>query len=183
METAVPADVLSCRFFAATLVSRDPAHAPGPVRTSQRFGPDLLPGARERLNRHRCQMTNSRAPKSADNSAQPPIVCRQVAPLLPQGRTPRFRRRGRLRLNLVNQRREFFYATPSEVRDLLTQADGSVLEFVEEPEADEWHQSENSRRNAGIVAPGLVAASVTGAAVEPPPVAPGSPPPPSHPNP
>jgi hypothetical protein len=55
------------------------------------------------------------------------------------------------RLNLVNPRREFFHATPAEVRDLLTQADGSVLEFVEEPEADEWHQSENTRRHAGIV--------------------------------
>jgi hypothetical protein len=53
------------------------------------------------------------------------------------------------RLNLVNQRREFFYTTPAEVRDLLTQADGSVLEFVEEPEAEEWHQSENARRSLG----------------------------------
>ncbi len=58
------------------------------------------------------------------------------------------------RLNLVNQRREFFYATPTEVKALLTQADGSVLEFIEEPEADEWHQSENARRHAGVtVAP------------------------------
>ncbi|HEX5946172.1 MAG TPA: DUF4041 domain-containing protein [Acidimicrobiales bacterium] len=57
------------------------------------------------------------------------------------------------RMNLVNQRREFFYATPTEVKALLTQADGSVLEFVEEPEADEWHQSQNSRRDAGITTP------------------------------
>ncbi len=58
------------------------------------------------------------------------------------------------RLNLVNQRREFFHATPTEVKALLTQADGSVLEFIEEPEADEWHQSENARRHAGVtVAP------------------------------
>ena len=56
------------------------------------------------------------------------------------------------RLNLVNQRREFFYATPTEVKALLTQADGSVLEFIEEPEADEWHQSENARRHAGVAA-------------------------------
>lgn len=68
------------------------------------------------------------------------------------------------RLNLVNQRREFFYANPAEVRELLTQADGSVLEFVEHPEAEEWHQSENSRRNAGIVAPGPVAATPASAA-------------------
>jgi len=57
------------------------------------------------------------------------------------------------RLNLVNQRREFFYATPTEVKALLTEADGSVLEFVEEPEADEWHQSENARRRAGVTVP------------------------------
>jgi hypothetical protein len=57
------------------------------------------------------------------------------------------------RLNLVNLRREFFYITPTEVKALLTNADGSVLEFVAQPEADEWHQSANSRRNAGITAP------------------------------
>jgi hypothetical protein len=49
------------------------------------------------------------------------------------------------RLNLVNLRREFFYATPHEVKELLTAADGSLLEFIEEPEADEWHQSSNAR--------------------------------------
>jgi hypothetical protein len=80
------------------------------------------------------------------------------------------------RLNLVNQRREFFYTTPAEVRDLLTQADGSVLEFVEEPEAEEWHQSENSRRNAGIVAPGLVAVTPTSTTPQEQPVS--TPPPP-----
>lgn len=57
------------------------------------------------------------------------------------------------RLNLVNQRREFFYATPTEVKALLTQADGSVLEFIEEPEADEWHQSENARRHVSVTPP------------------------------
>jgi hypothetical protein len=70
------------------------------------------------------------------------------------------------RLNRVNLRREFFYATPAEVRDLLTQADGSLLEFVEAPEADEWHQSENSRRHAGVVTPGLVDVTTSVAAVE-----------------
>jgi hypothetical protein len=51
------------------------------------------------------------------------------------------------RVNLVNLRREFFYATPTEVKEILTTADGSVLEFIEEPEADEWHQSANARRS------------------------------------
>lgn len=54
------------------------------------------------------------------------------------------------RVNRVNLRREFFYATPVEVEAALTQADGSVLEFVEEADAEEWHQSENERRRAGI---------------------------------
>lgn len=49
------------------------------------------------------------------------------------------------RVNLVNQRREFFYASPAEVRELLADGKANVLEFVEEPEALEWHQSENSR--------------------------------------
>ncbi len=54
------------------------------------------------------------------------------------------------RVNLVNMRREFFYATPAEVQAVLTEAEGSLLEFVEEPEADEWHQSTNARRRSGV---------------------------------
>lgn len=50
------------------------------------------------------------------------------------------------RVNRVNLRREFFYATPKEVEELLASLDGSLLSFVEDPEADEWHQSENARR-------------------------------------
>lgn len=51
------------------------------------------------------------------------------------------------RVNLVNLRREFFYATPAEVRDLLTQFEGNhLLSFDEAPEAVEWHQSENTRK-------------------------------------
>lgn len=52
------------------------------------------------------------------------------------------------RVNLVNLRREFFYATPSEVEVALRRLDGSLLEFVAAPEAEEWHMSANSR-NAG----------------------------------
>lgn len=50
------------------------------------------------------------------------------------------------RVNRVNNRREFFYATPGEVEALLKAVDGSMLSFVESPEAEEWHQSENERR-------------------------------------
>jgi hypothetical protein len=59
------------------------------------------------------------------------------------------------RVNRVNLRREFFYATPKEVEAMLASLDGSLLSFVEQPEADEWHQSENERR---LLAPADVAA-------------------------
>lgn len=60
------------------------------------------------------------------------------------------------RVNLVNLRREFFYVTPEEVRDVLEQleqpdeTEAAVLtEFIEEPEAAEWHMSENARLSNG----------------------------------
>lgn len=46
------------------------------------------------------------------------------------------------RVNRVNQRREFFYATPSEARDLLRELTGELLQFDELPEAVEYHQSQ-----------------------------------------
>ncbi|WP_199286837.1 DUF4041 domain-containing protein [Nocardioides houyundeii] len=45
------------------------------------------------------------------------------------------------RVNFVNERREFFFATPSEVRDVLLQKVGGLLEFNETPEAPEYYQS------------------------------------------
>lgn len=54
------------------------------------------------------------------------------------------------RVNRVNTRREFFYATPKEVEALLAALDGSLLSYVEEPEAEEWHQSENERRHLAV---------------------------------
>ena len=53
------------------------------------------------------------------------------------------------RVNLVNMRREFFYLTPGEVAAALAVGDGPeavLTEFVEEPEAAEWHMSQNTRR-------------------------------------
>lgn len=55
------------------------------------------------------------------------------------------------RLNHVNLRREFFFATPEEVRNVLREKMGALLEFHEEPEADQFLQSvnlwpENARR-------------------------------------
>jgi hypothetical protein len=50
------------------------------------------------------------------------------------------------RVNLVNQRREFFRITPTKVRDIILAFDASIITWVEEPEALEWRQSETTRR-------------------------------------
>lgn len=49
------------------------------------------------------------------------------------------------RVNQVNPRREFFYATPAEARDHLMQLTGELLQFEEQPEAVEFHQSRRER--------------------------------------
>ena len=50
------------------------------------------------------------------------------------------------RVNLVNAHREFFYATVQDVKDVLHRVRGSLLSYVDTPEALEWHQSEGARR-------------------------------------
>ncbi|HEY6739783.1 MAG TPA: GIY-YIG nuclease family protein, partial [Actinopolymorphaceae bacterium] len=46
------------------------------------------------------------------------------------------------RVNQVNLRREFFYADPAEVRELLQDIAGQhLLEYHEVPEAAEWRAS------------------------------------------
>ena len=45
------------------------------------------------------------------------------------------------RVNRINTRREFFYATPAEVRDALSQIAGNLLEFTDEPEAEQYRLS------------------------------------------
>jgi hypothetical protein len=45
------------------------------------------------------------------------------------------------RVNRVNTRREFFYCTPAEAKELLLGLTGELLEFTELPEALEFHQS------------------------------------------
>lgn len=52
------------------------------------------------------------------------------------------------RVNRVNLRREFFYVTPSEVKELLLNRAGNLLEYVEDPEASEYHQSIGSSRHS-----------------------------------
>ena len=53
------------------------------------------------------------------------------------------------RVNRINARREFFYATPAEVRDALKDIAGNLLEFTEEPEAEQYRLSlEEARTSA-----------------------------------
>jgi hypothetical protein len=51
------------------------------------------------------------------------------------------------RVNRVNLRREFFYATPAEVREHLKALTGELLSFEESPEALEYHQSLRAGRS------------------------------------
>jgi hypothetical protein len=55
------------------------------------------------------------------------------------------------RVNMVNLRREFFYATPQEAKALLLELRGDLLEYVEEPEALEFRQSLPDR-SSGVLA-------------------------------
>jgi hypothetical protein len=48
------------------------------------------------------------------------------------------------RLNQVKLRREFFFATPTELRDVLKNKVGNLLEFTEEPDATQYHQSQSA---------------------------------------
>lgn len=48
------------------------------------------------------------------------------------------------RVNLVNLRREFFFATPADVRIELTSKVGNLLEFTDDPEATQYLQSRAS---------------------------------------
>jgi hypothetical protein len=50
------------------------------------------------------------------------------------------------RVNLVNLRREFFRVTPADVREALIRHQGSIIQWVDAPEAAEWRQSETTRR-------------------------------------
>lgn len=57
------------------------------------------------------------------------------------------RRFSKRRVNLVNAHREFFYTTPHDVKEALLELQGSLLSFVEIPEALEWHQSMTARKH------------------------------------
>jgi hypothetical protein len=52
------------------------------------------------------------------------------------------------KVNRVNQAREFFYATPAEVRDVLADVAGQhLLEYTEDAEAAEWRTSQGMRES------------------------------------
>jgi hypothetical protein len=46
-----------------------------------------------------------------------------------------------VRVNHVNDRREFFFASPAEVRTVLAEKVGNLLEFTDQPEATQYLQS------------------------------------------
>ncbi|WP_211249346.1 DUF4041 domain-containing protein [Nocardioides aequoreus] len=48
------------------------------------------------------------------------------------------------RLNRVNPRKEFFFASPAQVRDVLTSKVGNLLDFIESPEAPQFFQSRST---------------------------------------
>jgi hypothetical protein len=53
------------------------------------------------------------------------------------------------RVNWVNKRREFFYATPAEAKTHLLALSGDLLEYNEVPDAVEYRQSINAAEAAG----------------------------------
>lgn len=55
------------------------------------------------------------------------------------------------RVNRVNTRREFFYATPEEVKAHLLEVAGELLSFEDTPEALEYRQSQNLARETSAV--------------------------------
>ena len=52
------------------------------------------------------------------------------------------------RVNRVNNRREFFYATPQEVKEQLLDLTGELLNYEEPPEALEFRQSQTIQQQA-----------------------------------
>ncbi|WP_433789300.1 DUF4041 domain-containing protein [Actinoplanes sp. CA-252034] len=55
------------------------------------------------------------------------------------------------RVNLVNHRREFFYATSAEAKALLAELAGNLLQYEEMAEALEFRQSRAQRPDAGVL--------------------------------
>ena len=69
------------------------------------------------------------------------------------------------RVNRVNKRREFFYATPGEAKAHLVSLSADLLEYTEVPEAVEYRQSVNEAVAAGEQASAVAQVPAPGAAV------------------
>ena len=54
------------------------------------------------------------------------------------------------RVNFVNAHREFFRVASHEVKEVLIELQGSLLTFVETPEAVEWRQSQAALRSRAV---------------------------------
>jgi hypothetical protein len=61
------------------------------------------------------------------------------------------RRFAHSRVNRINLRREYFYTTPTAVKTELSQIAGSILQFVEHPEAEQFRSSEQIRARDSAV--------------------------------
>ncbi|GAA2178850.1 DUF4041 domain-containing protein [Brooklawnia cerclae] len=57
------------------------------------------------------------------------------------------------RVNLVNARREFFAVTPAQVKQQLATIAGNLLEFVDEPEAEQYRESQRLREDGPVAIP------------------------------
>lgn len=55
------------------------------------------------------------------------------------------------RVNMINERREFFFASPAEVREVLLMKIGNLLEFTENIESNEFLQSRHYWPEAAII--------------------------------
>lgn len=64
------------------------------------------------------------------------------------------------RVNRVNERREFFFATPAEVRKVLTERVGNLLEFADEPEATQYLQSKGYWPESAIQAQAVLGSRI-----------------------
>ena len=63
------------------------------------------------------------------------------------------------RVNLINARREFFAVSPLEVKQALKQIPGVMIEFIEEPEALQYRESQalRTQQNSNAQVPPTIA--------------------------
>jgi Domain of unknown function (DUF4041)/Meiotically up-regulated gene 113 len=74
------------------------------------------------------------------------------------------RRLAHVRVNRINLRREYFYATPVQVKAELADIAGSLLHYIEQPEAEQYRFSEQIRADEAASTEVASAVVVPGAA-------------------